>query len=44
VIGRELVFSKKKKKVGVCLGKPKISMLNKTQNKGREPAGINSKS
>jgi hypothetical protein len=34
---------KKKKKVDVCLGKPKISMLNKTQNKGREPAGINSK-
>jgi hypothetical protein len=27
-------------KVNVCLGGQKISMLNKTQNKGREPAGI----
>jgi hypothetical protein len=36
--------SKKMKKVNVCLGGQKISMLNKTQNKGREPAGIYSKS
>jgi hypothetical protein len=38
------VPSKKWKKVNVCLGGQKISMLNKTQNKGREPAGIYSKS
>ena len=36
--------SKKMKKVNVCLGGQKISMLNKTKNKGREPAGIYSKS
>ena len=36
--------SKKIKKVNVCLGGQKISMLNKTQNKGREPAGIYSES
>jgi hypothetical protein len=35
---------KKIKKVNVCLGGQKISMLNKTENKGREPAGIISKS
>ena len=34
----------KMEKVNVCLGGQKISMLNKTQNKGREPAGIYSKS
>jgi len=34
---------KKMKKVDVCLGGQKINMLNKMQNKGREPAGIYSK-
>ena len=37
-------FKKKKKKVDVRLGGQKICMLNETQNKGREPAGISSKS